>query len=43
MALADLIIVAATMFYLMKHRNPDYSRTTRAAVSRILKVSQWSG
>ncbi|KAJ7362892.1 hypothetical protein DFH08DRAFT_1025360 [Mycena albidolilacea] len=39
MALADLIIVAATVFYLMKHRNPDYSHTTRAAVSRILKIN----
>ncbi|KAJ7348945.1 hypothetical protein DFH08DRAFT_132284 [Mycena albidolilacea] len=42
-ALADLIIVAATVFYLMKHRNPDYSRTTRAALSRILKVTVETG
>jgi hypothetical protein len=27
------------VFYLRKHRNPEYSRTTRAALSRILKVS----
>ncbi|KAF7353781.1 hypothetical protein MVEN_01063600 [Mycena venus] len=42
-ALADLIIVAATTFYVIQKRTPDSSRTTRAVLSRILKVTVETG
>jgi hypothetical protein len=38
-AFCDLVIVAATTFYVYKQRTPTFSRTTLAALSRILKVS----
>ncbi|KAF7333826.1 hypothetical protein MVEN_02339500 [Mycena venus] len=42
-ALSDLIIVAATTFYLIQKRTPDLSRKTHVALSRILKVTVETG
>ncbi|KAJ7895346.1 hypothetical protein B0H13DRAFT_2338944 [Mycena leptocephala] len=42
-AFCDLVIVAATAFYVYKQRTPDFSRTTLAALSRILKVTVETG
>lgn len=38
-ATCDLIIVFATVFYMMKARQREYSTTTNVAVSRIIRVS----
>ncbi|KAJ7118906.1 hypothetical protein C8R44DRAFT_878439 [Mycena epipterygia] len=37
-ALADLIIVSATLFYLVKARQPGFRTSTYALLSRIIKV-----
>ncbi|KAF7333812.1 hypothetical protein MVEN_02338100 [Mycena venus] len=42
-ALSDLMIVAATTFYVIKKRTPDVSRTTHALLSGILKVTVETG
>ncbi|KAJ6577851.1 hypothetical protein B0H19DRAFT_1370916 [Mycena capillaripes] len=42
-ALADLIIVAATAFYVRKRSEPGFSRPTLAALSRILRVTAETG
>jgi hypothetical protein len=39
-ALSDLIIVAATLYYIIKARDPEFKLyTTNIALSRIIKVS----
>ncbi|KAJ7058685.1 hypothetical protein C8F01DRAFT_280966, partial [Mycena amicta] len=42
-ALADLLIVAATIYYLLKARQPGFSGATNAAVSRIITVTIETG
>ncbi|KAF7333856.1 hypothetical protein MVEN_02342600 [Mycena venus] len=42
-ALSDLMIVAATTFYVIQQRTPDLSRRTHALLSRILKVTVETG
>jgi len=42
-ALADLIIVVATVYYLLKARQPGFRGATHAAVNRIIKVTVETG
>ncbi|KAJ7090410.1 hypothetical protein B0H15DRAFT_930515 [Mycena belliarum] len=42
-ALADLIIVAGTIYYLSKARDPDFSRSTNALLHRIIKITVETG
>lgn len=42
-ALADLIIVAATVYYLLRARQPGFRGATHAAVNRIIKVTIETG
>ncbi|KAJ7850089.1 hypothetical protein B0H13DRAFT_2401773 [Mycena leptocephala] len=42
-AAADVIIVAATMFYVIRKRQANFSRTTLAALSRVVKVTVETG
>ncbi|KAJ7223471.1 hypothetical protein GGX14DRAFT_540268 [Mycena pura] len=42
-ALADLLIVAGTVYYLLKARQPGLRSTTQAAVNRIIKVTIETG
>ncbi|KAJ7491120.1 hypothetical protein FB451DRAFT_1514575 [Mycena latifolia] len=42
-ALADLIIVAGTVFYLLKARQPGFRRSTDAVLFRIIKVTVETG
>ncbi|KAJ7150795.1 hypothetical protein C8R46DRAFT_1008285 [Mycena filopes] len=42
-AACDLIIVAATLYYIMKSRQPGLHQVTKTSVSRIIKVSVETG
>ncbi|KAF7349357.1 hypothetical protein MSAN_01725500 [Mycena sanguinolenta] len=42
-ALSDLIIVSGMVFYLLKAREPEFTRQTKATVSRIIKVTVETG
>ncbi|KAJ7491118.1 hypothetical protein FB451DRAFT_1166416 [Mycena latifolia] len=42
-ALADLIIVAGTVFYILKARQPGFRRSTDAVLFRIIKVTVETG
>ncbi|KAJ7221562.1 hypothetical protein GGX14DRAFT_514511 [Mycena pura] len=42
-ALADLIIVAGTVYYLLRARQPGFRGATHAAVNRIIKVTIETG